>query len=135
VFHCQLQLSHSKHWITLNISSRQSKLWIKHPKLQTSKYLMSLPKKQLKTLVSLITGHCCLNKHLHRMSLTTSPVRASCQLEEETALHFVCVCPTFAKLRIRIFGKPIMIGSEFTEVSGFAILRFAFQSGRLETDL
>jgi hypothetical protein len=34
--------AHSKHWIVLN-SCRQSKLWIKHPKLQTTKYLMSLP--------------------------------------------------------------------------------------------
>jgi hypothetical protein len=52
--------AHSKHGIALN-SCRQSKLWIKHPKLQTTKYLLSL----LRILVSLIiTGHCCLNKHL-----------------------------------------------------------------------
>jgi hypothetical protein len=31
------------------------------------------PKKQLRILVSLITEHCCLNKHLHRMELTTKP--------------------------------------------------------------
>jgi hypothetical protein len=61
----------AKHWVALN-SCRQSKLWIKHPKLQTTKHLM--PKKQLRILVSLITGHCCLNKHLHRIKLTTSPV-------------------------------------------------------------
>jgi hypothetical protein len=107
---------------------------IKHPKLQTTKYLLSLPEKQLRILVSLITGHCCLNKHLHRMGLATSPVCASCQLEEETALHFVCVCPTLATLRTRIFGRPIINASEFTDVSASAILRFAFQSGRLETN-
>jgi hypothetical protein len=36
--------AHDKHWIALN-SCRQSKLWIKHPKLQITKYLMFLPKK------------------------------------------------------------------------------------------
>jgi hypothetical protein len=83
---------------------------------------MSLPKKQLRIPVSLITGHCCLNKHLHRMGLTTSSsVCASCQLEEETALHFVCVCPTLATLRTRM-RTPV-------------ILLFAFQNGRLETHL
>jgi hypothetical protein len=51
------------------------------------------------------------------MGLTTSPVCASCQLEEETTLHFVCVCPTLATLRTRIFGKLIMNASEFAEVS------------------
>jgi hypothetical protein len=117
--------AHSKHWIVLNCC-RQSKLWIKHPKLQTTKYLMSLPKKQLKILVSLVTGQCCLNKHLHRIGLTTSPVCASCQLEEGTALHFVCVCPTLATLRTRTFDKPIMNASEFTEGSASAILWFAF---------
>jgi hypothetical protein len=59
--------AHSKHWSALN-SCRHSKLWIKHPKLQPTKYLLRLPKKQLRTAVC-----------------------APCQLEEETALHFVCV--------------------------------------------
>jgi hypothetical protein len=45
-------------------------------------------------MVYFIKGHCCLNKHLHRMGLTTSPVCASCQLEKETTLHFVCPSDT-----------------------------------------
>jgi hypothetical protein len=69
------------------------------------------------------------------MGLTTNPVYASCQFEEETALHFVYVCPTFATLETRIFGKPIMNASEFTEVFASAILQFAFQSGILEKNL
>jgi hypothetical protein len=103
-----------KHWIALNSCKQQ--LWIKHPK------------KQLRILVYLITGYCCLNNHLHRMRLATSPVCASRQLKKET-FHFVCVCPTLAALRTRIFGKPIMNASEFTEVLASAILGFAFQSG------
>jgi hypothetical protein len=39
------------------------------------------------------------------MELTTNPVCASCQLEEKTALHVVCVYPTLATLRTRIFGQ------------------------------
>jgi hypothetical protein len=73
----------------------------------------------IRILVSLITGHCCLNKHLHRMGLTTSSVCASSQLEEETALH-LCVSVRLlphAYMRTRIFGKPIMNALEFTEVS------------------
>jgi hypothetical protein len=69
------------------------------------------------------------------MGLTTSPVCAPFQLEEATALHFVSVCPNFAKLRTCNFGKPIMNALKFTEASALAILRFAFQSGRLETNL
>jgi hypothetical protein len=87
-------------------------------------------------LVSLITGYCCLDRHLLRMGLTTSSVCASWQLEEQTAIHFVwCVCPTLATLRTHIFRKPIMNATEFTEVSASVIMRFAFQIGRLETNL
>jgi hypothetical protein len=104
-----------------NMYCRQSNLWIKHPKLQTTKYSGF--------------SYYCHNEHLHRMGMTTSPVCGSCQMGEETALHFVCVCPTLATLRKRIFGKPIMNASQFTEVSASAILQFAFQSGTLETNL
>jgi hypothetical protein len=93
---------------------------------------MNLPKKQLRILGSLSMGYCCLNKHLHRMRLTTSPVCASCQLEDKTALHFVCFCPTLATFKTR---KPIINASEFAEVMASTILRFAFQSGRLEKNL
>jgi hypothetical protein len=101
--------SHSKHWIAFN-SCIQSKLWIKHPKLQTTKNFMSLPEKQLRILVSHITGHYCLNKQ---------------QLDEEKAVHFVCVCTTLAILRRHIFGKPIKNASEFAEDFASAILRFS----------
>jgi hypothetical protein len=84
-------------------------------------------------LVSFITEHCCLNKHLHRMGLTTSPVCASCQLKEETALYFVFVCSTLAALKTCIFCKSIMNASEFAGLSASTILRFAFQSGVLKT--
>jgi hypothetical protein len=84
---------------------------------------MSLLKKQHRIGVSLITGPCCLNKHLHRMGLTTTPVCATCQLKEETALYFVCVCPTFATLRTCIFGKPIMNASEFTDALALNVLK------------
>jgi hypothetical protein len=60
------------------------------------------------------------------MGLATSPVCASCQLEEKTALHFVCVCPSLATLRTRIFGKPTTDASKFTEVSTSVFLTISF---------
>jgi hypothetical protein len=98
--------THSKHWIALN-SSRQFKLFGLNTQIfKQPNTSWVMPKKQFRILVSLITEHRCLNKHLNRMGLATNLVYASCQLEEETALHFLCVCPTLATLRTRIFGKP-----------------------------
>jgi hypothetical protein len=126
VLHCQIQLSGI--WIDLITVDIPNFGWNTQSWKQPDISWLSLPKKQLKTLV-------CFNKHLHRMGLTTNPVYASCQLEEETALHFLCVCPTFATLKTRISGQPIINASEFAEVSASAILQIASQNGRLETNL
>jgi hypothetical protein len=130
VFHCQLQLSGI--WIevgslthTLNTGSHLTAvdnlsfgLNIRSCKQPNTSWVCL---KYSSEFWFLLSRGGCLNKHLHRMGLATSPVCASCQLEEETALHFVCVCPTLATLRTRIFGKPIMNASEFTEVCNLAV--------------
>jgi hypothetical protein len=142
VFHCQLQLSGI--WIengaltnTLNAGLHLTA--VDNPSFGLNTQSSKQPntswgclKKQLKILVSLITRHCCLNKHLHKMTLTTSPVCTSCQLEKETAIHFVCV-----SVRLLLHWEHAFLASllEFTEASASAILRFAFQSGRLEANL
>jgi hypothetical protein len=135
VFYCQLQLTHTLNTGSLLTAVNNLSFGLNTQSCKQPNTSWVCLKKQLRILVSLIAGHCCLNKHLHRMGLATSPVCASCQLEKETALHFLCVCLTLATLRTRIFGKPIVNASEFTEVSASAIVWFAFQSGRLETNL
>jgi hypothetical protein len=50
------------------------------------------------------------------MGLLTDPTCAACGIEEESALHFICVCPTLANLRTQIFGKPILSVNEYEEM-------------------
>jgi hypothetical protein len=52
-----------------------------------------------------IIGHVRL-KHLHKMGLLLDRTCAACGIEEESALHFICVCSTLSNLRTHIFGKP-----------------------------
>jgi hypothetical protein len=58
---------------------------------------------------------------------------SSCGIEEESALHFICECPTLANLRTQIFGKPILSVSEYEEMSAVSFVQFAERSGRFET--
>jgi hypothetical protein len=51
------------------------------------------------------------------MGLLSDPTCAACGIEEELALHFICVCPTLANLRTQIFGKPILSVSEYVGMS------------------
>jgi hypothetical protein len=98
-----------------------------------ARFLRNLPRTKLGVLIGLITGHVRLNKNLHKMGLLSDPTCTSCGIEEESALHFICVCPTLASLRTQIFGKPILIVSESEEMSAGSFLQFAEKSGRFET--
>jgi hypothetical protein len=55
-------------------------------------------------------------------------------IEEESALHFICVCPNLANLT-NFFGKPILSVSEYEGMSAGSFVKFAEKSGRLETRL
>jgi hypothetical protein len=106
----------SKEWLSSNHLSywnlvsrcRQSKVCIKRPCLKLARFLRNFPRTKLGVLIGLLTGHVRLNKHLHRMGLLSDPTCATCSIKEESALHFISVCPTLANLRTKIFGKPIM---------------------------
>jgi ribonuclease HI len=90
--------AHSQHWTEVP-TCRQSKQWILQPTWSVTRYLLILSRNSLRILVSLITGYCSLNSHLHRMGLTQSPICGACSIQAESAFHFLCVCPTLATLR------------------------------------
>jgi hypothetical protein len=86
---------------------------------ELARFPRKLPGTKRSVLIGLLTRHVRLNKH--RMGLLSDPTCAVCGIEEESALHFICVCPTLAKLRYQIFGKPILSASEYEGMSaGFS---------------
>jgi hypothetical protein len=66
------------------------------------------------------------------MGLLSDPPCAACGNEEESALHFICVCPTLANLRTQIFGNPILSVREYEEMLAGSFVQFAEKSGRFE---
>jgi hypothetical protein len=101
--------------------------------LKLAKFLRNLPRTKLGVLIGLISGHVRLNKHHHKMDLLSDPTFAACGIEEESALHFICVCPTLANLRTQIFGKPILSISEYEEMSAGSFVQFLEKCCRFET--
>jgi hypothetical protein len=82
--------------------------------------------------VGLITGHCSLNKLLHNMGLVDVPICIACGMEDKSAFHLLCNCPSLMiSLRMRLFSKPIVSVEEYEGASASALLRFALASGRL----
>jgi hypothetical protein len=80
---------------------------------------------KLGVLIGLLTGHVPLNKHLHMMGLFSDPTCAAYGIEEESALHFICVYPTLTNLRAQILGKPILSVSEYEGMSAGSFVQFA----------
>jgi hypothetical protein len=50
--------------------------------------------------------HCPLNKHLHNMGLIDEPI--ACGMDDESAFHLLCDCPSLISLRVSTFSKPIL---------------------------
>jgi hypothetical protein len=67
------------------------------------------------------------------MGVLSHPTCGACGIEEESALHFICVCSTLANLKTQIFGKPILSVSEYEGMSLGSFVQFAKKSGRFET--
>jgi hypothetical protein len=59
------------------------------------------------------------------MGLLSDPICAACGIFEESALHFICVCPTLANLKTKIFGKSIQSVNEYKEMSAGSFVQFA----------
>ncbi|KAF9004651.1 hypothetical protein BDQ17DRAFT_1194683, partial [Cyathus striatus] len=59
---------------------------------QLHKVLFTLPRKLSTTLVYLITGHCPLRYHLHRIGKADSPLCTSCHRKPETIGHYLFHC-------------------------------------------
>jgi hypothetical protein len=67
------------------------------------------------------------------MGLLSDPTCAACGIEEESALHFICVCSTLANLKAQVFGKPILSVSKYEGMSAGSFVQFAEKSDRFET--
>ena len=61
-------------------------------------------RKDYRTAIQLITGHCGLNKHLHNMHKTDSSDCSLCGHVEETVSHFLGQCPALTQLRLQHFN-------------------------------
>jgi hypothetical protein len=60
--------------------------------------------------VGLLSEHCPYNKHLHNMmGLIDEP----CGMEDKSAFHLLCDCPSLLSLRMCTFSKPILGVEEY----------------------
>jgi len=81
-------------------------------------------RQSLRRLISYLSGHCCLNYHLHKMNLIPDPECRLCRDDDETALHILCECEALCRLRLSYFKKPFLVADELRSISFKDILAF-----------
>jgi hypothetical protein len=75
------------HSRSLETACYQSRMWLKKPNPSLTRYLLRLPRSKLRIFVGLITDHCPLNKHLHKMGLIMS--LSASLVGWKTSRHFI----------------------------------------------
>ena len=94
--------------------------------------LMTTNRSTARTAVQLMTGHNNLRRHRFLMKMEESPTCEKCQLEEETAEHFITECPAYMEERYKVFGSRLLNKSELAAIRVRDLQRFKNEIGRFD---
>jgi len=67
----------------------------------------------------------------HSIGRASEPDFRKCGMKEETAHQIVCGCPAIKYIRVRLYGKPLLLPEEVMEEPLLKIARFASETGLL----
>lgn len=112
------------------IGCSHTKIFIESPDPKLTNQLLELSKAKVCSIVSLITGHIGLNKHLKVLGIRDDPDCDRCGGGMETAAHFLCECPGYNNMRKDIFGSPKLTAREIVSSKIWRLHSFASRSGR-----
>ena len=95
---------HVAMWQGLTSTQRQAqKLSAPSPTAKTK--LISFNRIQSRVVISLLTGHDTLIRHLYIMGLFGSALYRRCEAEDETSAYIVCECETLVALSHTYFSS------------------------------
>jgi ribonuclease HI len=125
---------------TLRKSVRGQRLQRLDPRMPSGAFLrttMGLGRKATAILTQLRTGHLPLNAHLHRIGKAESPGCEACGYRQETALHYLALCPAYEELRVplkrKLRGRATELRSLLANTNVLPLLlRFIAASKRFE---
>ncbi|XP_031341087.1 uncharacterized protein LOC116169197 [Photinus pyralis] len=127
----KLTKEHCRHWSEIPGQSH-SKIFLETPNEGLASSILKLSRMKIKLATEMATGHCCLNKHLHNMGLTDSPLCRGCGEESETPHHVICLCEAYTKARERLLGNEKITQEEVAKIHPTKILDFIKDTGILE---
>jgi ribonuclease HI len=76
-----------------------------YPDQAAARKFLAMTRQNLRFVTGILTGHCHLNKHLHRMMVSDTPLCRGCKQEDETMEHILCDCPALSSTRKAVFDE------------------------------
>lgn len=80
----------------------------------------------------MITGHCSLRKHLHKIGKATEPDCRLCGMDDETAFHILCECPATERVRITEYDKPKITTEDIIKEPKVKMAKFLKEANLLQ---
>lgn len=94
-------------WLTRS-DCRQTKQWFLQPNMKAAKDILSMNRKELSSVVQVVTGHNFLGRHCAVVGDVENDECRLCMEDEESSFHIVAECPALAGFRREIFGYPTL---------------------------
>ena len=89
-----------------------------------TKMLLSLTKSEMKTVTGILTGHCGLKYHMHKIGKSQDSTCRLCMEESETAQHILCECPATARVRLKRWGEGFLDPTSIKTLNPKSILGY-----------
>ncbi|XP_035715971.1 uncharacterized protein LOC118439058 [Folsomia candida] len=122
------RLQHTKSWESSK-GCLTSKAFLSAPSSGLSSKLLTLNRKNLRSVTQTLTGHCTLNGHLRTMGLVDEAM-CLCGRGPETVFHFLGSCDKYCALRSELFGRHELPPEQIVTMSLPDLIQFIIRSGR-----
>jgi ribonuclease HI len=100
--------------------------------LSRTRALLSLSRKDVSVVVSVITGHCLIGEHARKLRLPYNDFCRSCQNEDEleSTEHFLCNCPALSWSRLKFLGSAFLCDLSDLSDAGISQLNAFIKSSK-----
>ena len=115
---------HNREWRARK-DCRQTKMFVKDIGQKPKAGFMSLNRRAARTAIQLMSGHNNLQRHRFLMKMEESPTCEKCGLEEETAEHFLIMCPAYWEERLKIWGSRMLDQGDLVHLRVQDLQKFA----------
>jgi len=122
---------HYKHWLNTE-DCRQAKELVTQVTPGLTQFALRQCRRDLRTLVYLLTGQNTLSRHLTIMRRVNNPLCPFCKEGEETSLHFLGKCCATANIRRLHFGAAFLEPGDLKQAHWITLLRYVKTTKRFQ---